>query len=74
MSIIREVLENAQLAADRGWKASFFYNDGNSFKGALITAADWDAGAVRVERVGERHLEPTLIFLKDVQKVEVDWS
>lgn len=72
--ITQDVLENAQLAADRGWKASFYYNDGNAFKGALITAYDWENGAVQVERVGERHLQPTLIFLKDIQKVEVDWS
>ncbi len=74
MTVNSLVLENAQLAADRGWRASFYYADGSAFKGALITACDWENGAVRVERVGERHLEPTLIFLKDVQKVEVDWS
>ena len=74
MPLNPDVLENAKLAAERGWKASFHYNDGTAFKGALITAYDWENAAVRVERVGERHLEPTLIFLKDIQKVEVDWS
>jgi hypothetical protein len=74
MQINQTVLENAQLAADQGWKAAFHYIDGRTFLGGLITAADWDAKVVKVERVGERHLQPTLIFLKDIEKVEVDWS
>jgi hypothetical protein len=72
--VLGHVLENAQLAADRGWKASFYYADGSSFQNGYITACDWQSGAVQVERVGERHLKPTLILLKDLQRVEVDWS
>lgn len=74
MSVQPHILENAQLAADRGWKASFYYQDGNTIHGAYITAFDWENGAVQIERVGERHLKPTLIFLKDLEKVEVDWA
>ncbi|HEX4925888.1 MAG TPA: hypothetical protein VFV50_17480 [Bdellovibrionales bacterium] len=74
MSLAPHILENAQLAADRGWKASFFFQDGTAIHGAYITACDWEQGAVAVERVGERHLQPTLIFLKDLSKVEVDWA
>jgi hypothetical protein len=74
MQVDQMVLENAKLAAEQGWKASFHFNDGESFQGGYITACDWDCGAVRVERVGERHLEPTLIYLKDLKRVELDWS
>jgi hypothetical protein len=69
-----QIIESAQLAADKGWRASFQFTDGRRIDGAYITAADWDVGAVKVEKVGERHLPPTLIYLKDLLKVEVDWS
>lgn len=73
MSVKWEVLESTQLAAERGLKATFWLKCGDTHKNVYITAYDWDFPAVAVERVGERHLDPTLVKLKDVDRVEVHW-
>ena len=48
--------------------------DGEVFPRALITATDFDRGFVVLERIGERHLKPRLVDLRDVKELKPDWS
>ncbi len=69
-----EVLEKAKLCAEQGWKANIRFKDGEDYRGAFITAADFENGAVQMERIGERHQEPRLVWLKDIESWTPDWS
>lgn len=71
---LKNVIENAKLCADRGWKASFHMMSGDVVEKAYITGTNWEQNVVSVEKVGERHLEPKIIYLKDVQSIEIGWS
>lgn len=68
-----EVWESIQMASERGWKISFFLKDGNDFKEGFITHIDEENKAVLVERVGERHIQPTLIYANDVVETKLHW-
>jgi hypothetical protein len=70
----RDVIENTKLCAEQGWKATFRLSSGEVIEKAYITGTDWDAEAVKVEKIGERHLPPRIIFLRDVDAVEVGWT
>jgi carotenoid cleavage dioxygenase-like enzyme len=73
VKVSSQVVESTELAAERGWKVTLHMQNGDVHKKVFITAHDWDFPAVVVEKVGERHKDPTLVLLKDVQKVEVHW-
>jgi hypothetical protein len=47
---------------------------GDPLLNAFITAEDLGAGAVVVERPGERHLKPRLIRLEELDRVDVIWE
>ena len=70
---ISDVLENAKLCAEQGWKGTFYLISGEVIEKAFITGTNWEVGAVSLERVGERHLPPRIVFLKDVDRIEVGW-
>ena len=70
----REVIENAKLCAEQGWKGTFRLKSGENVEGAYITGTNWEAGVISVERVGERNLPPKIINLVDVSSVEVVWT
>lgn len=69
----KDVLENAKLCAEQGWKGTFHLKNGEVIEQAFITGTNWEEGVVSVERVGERHLPPKIIHLKDVDSIEVGW-
>jgi len=69
-----DVIENTRLCAEQGWKASFRLKTGEAIEGAYITGTDWEKGAVALEKVGERHLPARILFLYEVEKVEVGWT
>ena len=69
-----EVEANAWLAAERGWKTNCFFRDGTVVQGAFITATDENKKAMVIERVGERHLQPRLVFLREIERLDVLWS
>jgi hypothetical protein len=68
------VLSNAQLAAEYGWKATFFYKSGLVKERAFITGCNWEKGFISVESIGERHKPPTIVDLRQVSKIDVRWS
>lgn len=68
-----EMWENAKLAADRAWSANFYATDGQEWIGFYITGIDEKNRALLIEKVGERHKEPTLLFLKDLKQLTVNW-
>jgi len=67
------VEENAWLCAERGWQANYTLKSGEIIEMAFITASDQNEKAIVLEKPGERHLEPRLVFLEEVQKVEPHW-
>ncbi len=69
-----DILEKAQLCAEQGWKGNYHFKDGEIFSQAFITKIDVDNGFVMLERIGERDLKPRLVDLRDVKKLEPDWS
>ncbi len=73
-TIDSEVAAKAQMCADQGWRANLTFKSGEEYRGAFITAADFEQGVVQMERIGDRNIEPRLIWLKDIQKWEPDWS
>ena len=68
------VLDNVKLCAERGWKGSFHLHSGEVIESGFITGTNWEEGVISVERVGERHLPPRILFLKDVKHIEVGWE
>jgi hypothetical protein len=70
----RDVIENTRLCAEQGWKASFHLSSGEVIEKAYITGTDWEKQAVSLEKVGERHLPPRIVFLNSVVRVEVGWA
>lgn len=70
----RDVIENTKLCAEQGWKATFRLLSGEVIEKAYITGTDWKLEAISVEKVGERHLPARILYLKDVDNVEVGWS
>lgn len=70
----RDVIENTKLCAEQGWKATFRLLSGEVIEKAYITGTDWNEEAISIEKVGERHLAPRILYLKDVDQVEVGWS
>ena len=67
------VIDTAILCAERGWKATFTLTNGEVIKTVFITGTDWEQKFVSVERVGERHLSPRLIDLREVKQIEPHW-
>lgn len=74
MKAKRDVIENTRLCADQGWKATFHLISGEIIEGAFITGTDWEKEAVSLEKVGERHLPPRILYLTEVNRVEVGWK
>lgn len=72
--ILTDVLDNAQLCVNQGWKGNYHFEDGEIFTQAFITKADMENGFVMLERVGERHLKPRLVDLRTIKKIEPDWG
>jgi len=70
----RDVIENAKLCAEQGWRGTFHLKTGEVISKAYITGTNWELEVVSIEKVGERHLEPQLIHLKDVMRIEVGWG
>jgi hypothetical protein len=70
----RDVIENTKLCAEQGWKGTFRLLSGEVVEKAYITGTDWQAEAISVEKVGERNLPPRIIFLHEVESVEVGWN
>jgi hypothetical protein len=70
----RDVVENTKLCAEQGWKATFRLKDGEVIEKAYITGTDWKLEAVSLEKVGERHLPARILYLRDVDQVEVGWN
>lgn len=68
------VLKTAKMIADNGWKGTFHMLSGEKHSAMFITASDFDKGAVVCERIGERHLPPTLLMLSEVKHIVPDWS
>lgn len=73
-NVNREVLQTLIMVAERGWRAHLVLSNGEEIKQIYITLEDFENGAFAVERVGERHLKPRLLWVKDVVKVTPDWS
>ena len=69
-----DVVENAKLCAEQGWKGTFHLKSGEVISKAYITGTNWDLEAVSIEKIGERHVEPRVVYLKDVSRIEVGWS
>lgn len=61
------------MAAERGWKLSLEFNDEDSISGAYITKIDEEKRAFVLEKVGERHLKPKLVFNKDLKSAKLHW-
>lgn len=61
------------LAAEKGWKVNFRFEDGTEFENAYITQIDAENQAYILERVGERHLKPKLAYHKDVIAAKLHW-
>lgn len=74
VSIKDSVLQNVSLCVERGWRANFYFADGQTLLNAFITAEDLGAGAIVVERPGERHLKPRLIRLEELDRVDIIWG
>ena len=72
--IDEKIMADVRLCAKEGWKATFVFHNGEVFPQAFITATDFDAGAITLERVGERHLQPRLVFLNELAELRPDWS
>jgi hypothetical protein len=70
----RDVIENTKLCVEQGWKGTFRLLSGEKVEGAYVTGTNWDVEAISVERVGERHLPPRIIYLNEVESVEVNWT
>ncbi len=74
IKVKHDVIENTRLCAEQGWKATFRLTTGEAIEGAYITGTDWEKGAVALEKVGERHLPARILFLAEVDSVEVGWA
>lgn len=70
----RDVIENAKLCAEQGWKGTFHLTSGEVIDKAYITGTNWTEEVVSLEKVGERHLPPRIISLRDVETIEVGWT
>lgn len=70
----QEMLSILKVCAEQGWRVNFFKKDGTEFIAGYITAADFDKGAVLAEKMGERHIKPTLFHFDELSRVEADWS
>lgn len=70
----RDVLENAKLCAEQGWKGNFRLFTGEVIEAAFITGTNWDKGFISIERVGERDKPPRILNLKDIESIEVGWN
>lgn len=68
------VEESIELCAEKGWRVSLYFRSGESFEGAFITATDENKKVIVVERPGERHLKPRIVYLNELQSVEVIWK
>ena len=68
-----DVIGNAKLCAEQGWKGTFRLLSGEVIEKAYITGTDWEKEAIALERVGDRHLPPRIIYLSEVESVEVGW-
>lgn len=69
----RDVLENAKLCAEQGWKGTFHLMSGEVIEKAYITGTNWEKGVITLERIGERHLPPRLLQIADIEKIEIGW-
>ena len=61
------------MAAERGWKISLEFQDGDSVAGAYITKMDEEKRAFILEKVGERHLKPKLVYNQDLKSAKLHW-
>lgn len=68
-----EIWEIVNMAAERGWKCSLWFTSGEDFKAAFITHIDEENRAFVVERVGERHLKPKLVYNSDLKDAQLHW-
>jgi hypothetical protein len=68
-----EVWEVVLMAAERGWKINLHFKNEDKFDNALITQIDEEKRAFIVERIGERHLKPSLIFNRDLASAKLHW-
>ena len=68
-----EIIENAKLCAEQGWKGTFHLKSGEVISQAFITGTNWELNVVSVEKIGERHLEPRIVYLVEVDRIEVGW-
>lgn len=68
-----ECWEVVLMAAERGWKLSIEFHNEENLSGAYITKIDEENRAFIVEKVGERHLKPKLVFNKDIKSAKLHW-
>lgn len=73
-NVNQEVLQTLMMVAERGWRAHLVLSSGEELEQIYITLEDFEKGAFAVERVGERHLKPRMLWVKYVVKVTPDWS
>ncbi len=69
-----ETLSALRMVAEKGWRATLELSSGEVLDQIYITLEDFEKGAFAVERVGERHLKPRILHVKDIVKVVPDWS
>lgn len=68
-----EVWEVVLMAAERGWKINLLFKNEDKFDNAFITQIDEEKRAFIVERVGERHLKPSLIYNHELESAKLHW-
>jgi hypothetical protein len=71
---VEMITDSLKLAAERGWKVRLTMKSGQLLERMFITGTDWYKGYVALERVGERHLAPTLIHIPDIAAATAIWN
>ena len=73
-NVNQDTISTLKMVAEKGWRATLELSSGEVLDQIYITLEDFDKGAFAIERVGERHLKPRILYVKEVLKVLPDWS